>query len=254
MSHWYDNTGKLILEIPKANPKNGMKKTTVGDARKLGFYPSVTTIISQIKSSGLEMWSTGLFVKQCYNNPPKRDESEDAYKSRISRFVSIDKSVAPELGTAIHNALETFLRNGKIIKEYAEYVLLVDEWLNNNKIIGKEYEKSIDPSACGYGGTVDFLGYNEDFPIILDFKTKKTKGKKISQYDGNNMQLVAYKKALSKRMLSYQNALLINMYISTDEAGRVESYTLTEDDEVKAWRQFSALYKYFCATNFKPII
>ena len=42
-SHWYDKDGVPCHEVPKASGK-GKTKTTLTQARKLGLFPSVTTI------------------------------------------------------------------------------------------------------------------------------------------------------------------------------------------------------------------
>jgi len=51
--HWYDRDGKAVFEVPKAKG-DGMRATTIADARKLNLYPSVTTVLSVIaKPAGL---------------------------------------------------------------------------------------------------------------------------------------------------------------------------------------------------------
>lgn len=43
-SHWYSKKGDPFHTIPKKNEK-GNRVTTLADARELGLFPSVTTIL-----------------------------------------------------------------------------------------------------------------------------------------------------------------------------------------------------------------
>ncbi len=51
--HWYDRDGKAVFEVPKAKG-DGMRATTIADARKLNLYPSVTTVLSVIAKPSLD--------------------------------------------------------------------------------------------------------------------------------------------------------------------------------------------------------
>ena len=52
--HWYDQSGRPMYTV---KAKDGTDRpTTLRDARKHGFLPSVTTIMSVMAKPGLESW------------------------------------------------------------------------------------------------------------------------------------------------------------------------------------------------------
>ena len=53
--HWYDHDGNPMYTIIGANGKE--RNTTLRDAKKEGFVPSVTTIIGIAAKPSLENWS-----------------------------------------------------------------------------------------------------------------------------------------------------------------------------------------------------
>ena len=52
-NHWYKQDGSPCYEVPYADPKKGMRSTTIRDARKLNLVPSVTTILQVMDKPGL---------------------------------------------------------------------------------------------------------------------------------------------------------------------------------------------------------
>ena len=61
MSHWYDKDGSPRYEI---EGKNGLRPTTLRDARKHGWVPSVSTIWKDVVAApGLVRWSEGLLFE-----------------------------------------------------------------------------------------------------------------------------------------------------------------------------------------------
>jgi len=81
MSHWYDKDGSPRYEI---EGKNGLRPTTLRDARKHGWVPSVSTIWKDVVAApGLVRWSQGQLWDAFYNNPLDYPETEDEYKMRV---------------------------------------------------------------------------------------------------------------------------------------------------------------------------
>ena len=54
-THWYAKDGTPVYEVPRASGE-GMRNTTLRDARKMSLVPSVTTIINIAAKPGLEAW------------------------------------------------------------------------------------------------------------------------------------------------------------------------------------------------------
>ena len=238
--HWYNSEGKPCHTY--INAKGQKKNTTLREARKLNLYPSVTTITGLIKSQQLIKWWKTNLLRMSFNNPMRSGESFEEYSSRIYTKVQEFESIAPELGTEIHKAIEDYIKHNRVNKKFSTEVMLVSNWLNMYNEFPRHCEKSIKAGKCGYGGTVDLITEKS----IIDFKTTKTKGKKkIQPYSHYLSQLSAYKNALIREDLKYKDYKCTLLYISTDEVGRIEHYTLTSEDELRGWRSFSALHIYW---------
>jgi hypothetical protein len=54
-SHWYALDGKPVHTLPTKDG-DGVRPTTIRDARKMGLLPSVTNIISQWDKPQLTRW------------------------------------------------------------------------------------------------------------------------------------------------------------------------------------------------------
>ena len=99
--HWYDRTGAAVFEVPKAKG-GGMRATTIADARKLGLYPSVTTVLGVLDKPQLTDWKLSQVSNWCHGNPPQDAEGVDAYARRATEGAFAQVTEAADLGTAIH--------------------------------------------------------------------------------------------------------------------------------------------------------
>ena len=79
--HWYDKDGNACFEVPKAKG-GGMRATTLADARKLGLYPSVTTIMGVMAKPQLDDWKLQQVAERAYANPPQDGEEAGTYARR----------------------------------------------------------------------------------------------------------------------------------------------------------------------------
>lgn len=61
LGHWYrwiesENRAEACYEVPYADPSKGMRPTTLADAKKLGLFPSPTTVLQVLAKPGLTAW------------------------------------------------------------------------------------------------------------------------------------------------------------------------------------------------------
>ena len=78
--HWYDHDGKPMYTIIGANGKE--RNTTLRDAKKEGFVPSVTTIIGMIAKPSLENWKINQALNSALTLERNEDESFDSFVYR----------------------------------------------------------------------------------------------------------------------------------------------------------------------------
>jgi len=248
MGHWYDKDGNPQYTI---KGKNGKKRdTTLRDARKEGYVPSVTTIISQLSKPGLDIWKLNKLLDACWAHEGGRFLDYQHYKDVIMSYYNNDLNEAPRIGTEIHDDLEKYFSNSKSEK----YQQLCKNVLDKvNDVLG-DYNKYISEqsfySNYGFGGKIDLYTHSHlRSGAVIDFKTKNSDDRKkmIKSFD-YAMQLAAYRKGLT-----LDHARCFNVYISTMDFSMIEIVEYTEEELNDAWKSFKCLLKVWQTINgIKP--
>ncbi len=206
-------------------PDGSSRDSTLRDARKHGWYPSVTEILNIVSKPML----TKYFIKQHLEaawdwgvNHPEAAPTYDDWCREVKTRASQHANEARDKGSAIHNSLERWYE-GKHVVDHMNYVEAVDKVLFSEYGISPDNMDSERTFAYGgYGGAVDLS--SPDF--IVDYKFKSggwTDPKKLA-YDNHIGQLAAYRNGLG-----YENAKLLNVFISPDHDVYVKEWS---DDEV----------------------
>ena len=236
--HWYDAEGNPRYTILGANGRE--RPTTIRDARKLGYVPSVTTIIKCAAAPGLENWKIDQALLSALTLPRKEGESLDDFMTRAKQDSREQTRKAAEAGTALHGSLEKGFRGGSVATEHQGHWEAVLQALALNGLpTAYDPEKSFC-STLGYGGKVDLHcpGY------VGDFKSKPSadiKSGKRFAYDEQAMQLAAYANGLGM-----PNAVLFNIYVGREYP--IASIHVWEPSPVY-FNQFTHLLRFWQAKN-----
>jgi hypothetical protein len=240
MGHYYTRSGKPNYFVPKASGE-GTRATHIGDARKLGLVPSVTEVLNIANKPGLNNW----LVQQAYlamaTLPEIEGETIDSRITRAKRDAGKQAEKSRDLGTAIHDSLESAFLGRVYTKTHQPHIEGVraklielfgdQEWIPEQSFA--------HPS--GYGGKVDL-----NCPIaVVDFKTKdfgKEDIEKKMAWDEHGIQLAAY-----GRGLGLNNPRYVNLFISTREPGLVVAHEHTEID--RYLDMFDALLAFWKVKN-----
>jgi len=187
--HWYRADGTPCHEVPRVKG-DGMRPTTLADARKLGLVPSVTTILRVMARPGLEAWIQRQVLTSAVTLPRPPGASDEEYIKAIieeSREVS---RAATDRGTALHAAIETRDFAGP----WADHVRAVEREMKaiGLALVEGAVEKSF-ASPLGYGGKVDWYSRATMQGVVVDFKSKDKieDGQKLV-WDEHISQLAAY--------------------------------------------------------------
>ena len=241
--HWYDKDGTPRHQVPNAKG-DGLRNTTITDAKKRGLFPSVSGITKMLSAPGLEIYKMREVAKQCYLSPPYAGEEMDEYISSMLEKGKDDSKQAMDAGTTIHKAMEQWLTSGTYdevtvqvngeTKAVGDFVIPAVEALKGWEFVATE--KVLVNQPEGYAGTTDLIAKGPHGQrAIIDFKSKRTKpGKKIEPLESHRMQLAAYSQAYWQG----QGNFWANLYISTTEPGRVQLLSYTADDMAASWRAF----------------
>lgn len=235
-SHWYTKTGEAAYEVPYADPRKGMRKTTLSDARKLGLLPSVSGLLRVLHKQALVEWMIEQACLAVLTTPKLDGEELDAF---VHRVLHVDKvqdqegQAARDRGTDMHAALEDAFRGKGVAPQVEPWILpAYRDIAKRGEVIGVERIVVGD----GYAGKLDLALENNEI-WLWDWKTTKKLPK--SAYPEHELQLSAYAAAWgntgSKRIRTG------NVYISTVEQGE---FTVCEHGD---WQQ---TYE----QGFKPLV
>ena len=231
---------------------DGDRATTIKDARRLGLYPSVTSILGIFAKPGLDDWKLNQVALATLRCPKQETEDESYWCKRVKDVAFEQVEQAADLGSSVHEALELGMNNEPFNPEFEVHVRPVLAWKEQTGIVICERELTLVNTGNGFAGTADvFFRYGQNGIGILDYKTRKTKpGEEVQAYEGQAMQLAAYA-ATYWGEEALDRVLAANVYISTTEPGRMAVVKHTELR--KHWEAFklaAALWRYL--KDFDP--
>ena len=191
--HWYNREGKPCYTIVGKNGKE--RNTTLRDARKELYVPSVTEVMKVLAKPGLERWKLEQVKLAALTLPQIKGESLDAFSKRIDYDAAAQMIEARDLGTEIHGAIERHFQ-GKTVNDHKTIVYSLAEKLKSE--FGKQewFAEDSFASRLGFGGKIDL--YSTDW--IIDYKTKDFTSEDMKNkfsYDEHLLQLSAYRVGLN---------------------------------------------------------
>lgn len=228
--HWYKPDGTPVYTMIGANGKE--RNTTLRDAKKFGYYPSVTSI-DCLEKPQLTKWKLEQIAKTCHASPVRDGEDCDAYADRILRFYATEGMAkkALDAGTDIHADIEKTLTEDVRVTS-PEASAAIDELFRWCGPYDFHVEKSF-AHPLGYGGKCDV--HKDGF--VADFKGKDFDEDWMPEvYENHWMQLAAYRQGFGM-----PNARCAIIYISRTVPGLARLVEIPQEDLVHGWKLFKAL-------------
>lgn len=280
MGHFYDSAGNPCYTYK--NAKGEEKDTTLREAKKFGWWPSVTTILQVKASPGLDVYRQNQLLDAAWNLSFAEMDGgglfsgneffgyPEDFKRAVLKQSKEHAKKAADKGTLIHDAIEKYFIKGTYDTETGDIVEPVIKFLDDEfPGVAWVAEKSFT-SPLGFGGKVDLHCPNAK--IVVDFKTKDLDNlDKVKSYENNTMQSAAYavglnnydkfecifKEKSDKAEVAVYNFSKpkdwkrYNLYISTSTPGILKLDEHKDFD--KDWGMFKALLDYWqLCTGHKP--
>jgi hypothetical protein len=240
--HWYKPDGTPVYEVPA---KDGtMRPATLRDARKLGLFPGVTTIIRCAAAPGLERWKQDQGILSALTLPRVDGESNDALLARIRSDAEEQARKARERGTEIHAAIQGHFEGKAPSEEMWPFVKGVVASVEANFGIRNWIPEKPCAYKQGYGTKADLICHD----AILDFKGAdfdEADAAELKTWDEHHMQLAATQVALD----GYDKADCAIVYVSRTVPGLTRVIRVEEADLERGWHMFTALLFYWQAKN-----
>lgn len=236
-AHWYYPDGRSCHTLPKKDG-SGEKNTTLADARKLGLFPSVTSILSIKSKPGLDAWKLEQAILSALTLPRGTEETEDAFAKRVAVDMENQAAKAAEWGTKIHAECEEMHRMGIMIRrdDTFPFVEEYEQWFNENVLRVINVETTVVNPLVGYAGRLDLVAKLKDgTSAVIDLKTQKVKKEPVF-YREWGMQLAAYQQALYEQGGDFDELYLISVVIDSAKPGRPAIKRW--EDEMRYWAAF----------------
>lgn len=233
--HWYLEDGSPFHTVPYKDKKRAgeMRDVTLGDARKVNAWRSVTTICDMISKPALTAWQKNQVLEAVRKLLPVTTGDVEAFVTQVIKDADKIRDESAERGNTLHQAVHDAILGNFVQPKMKPFVEAV------RKAMAKKgydmMEARTEVSFCcnrGYGGTIDLW-----FPVraIFDIKTKKEiLPKKQLAFDNHAMQLAAYRTATGENCNECYNIFI-------DEKGKVKIYRWEEKSLNKQLRIFKHL-------------
>lgn len=244
--HWYRADGAPCYTV---TGKNGQERNaTLRDARTMGLYPSVTTIIRAAAAPGLENWKVDQAILAALTLPRLDGEPEADYLARIKRDSKEQGRKAADRGTEIHGAIERHFLGIPPSEEMYPFVKGAIEALEAYfGPIAWDAERSF-AHPLGFGGKCDLHSKSER--IVVDVKGKDfVVTSECKQYDEHIMQGAAYLEGFN-----LSGGRFANLFVSRSQPGLACVIEANPEDVRRGWRMFKSLMEFWQEANaYRPI-
>lgn len=232
MAHYYHRDGTLHEQVPTKSKPGQFRDVTIKDARKLGLFPSATTVMQIVSKPGLDRWSVEQGIRAAIAEPYS-GEDEDEYILRAYLRSQEYRNYTADFGTAIHNAICNLLGGRRA--EKLDHILapaIADKfcsWLDKQGYTVVATERTVVNEGLRLAGTIDLQLMKDGKKILADLKTQDF-SKRPNVYKEHRWQLALYDAILE----GWADERHI-FYVSRSEIGLVSCEVCvnpSEDDEV----------------------
>ena len=235
--HWYTAEGESAHVVIGKNGKE--RNTTVTDARQMGLYPSVTSILGILDKPQLTSWKIEQAIMASLTLPKEVDETLETYARRVVKDSKESTTKAAEHGTKMHEQAENILMGRAVCKdEYLQpYIATFKKWADEN--VEKTYwcEKAL--VGAGYAGRCDaYVKLKGVGDAIVDLKNRKVNPKYEPFYDTDCAQIFAYLSASEN-----PQAAGVSIVLASNDASKIMTRVWEKDELYQAGIAFCAMQK-----------
>jgi hypothetical protein len=211
-------------------------------ARKVGAYPSVTTILAAAGPSktGLMNWKEEQAILSALSLPRESGETDADFAKRVVLDSRKEVEAAAARGTHIHSLAEILINGeepGELVNGYKTHFESLKEWHSCCVTKVHASESVMVNEAEGYAGRVDLIADIHGVIEVVDFKTRKLKDKKTPTYETDILQLSAYAYAFTDEGMACRNILIDPV------TGQLAEVRYTAEQVHKAFEAFTSICK-----------
>ena len=239
---WYQSDG-TVLEWVKGKTNGMPRRPTIADARELGLYPSVTSIIDTVLYSwGLESWRRDQFMAAAWQ--AGKEGCEFAPRAFAEHAEAI-RTEELAFNNAVHGAIATSGEIDNLDESIRPYVR--QAWCTLADLPGIWRVELSRVFKQGYAGTPDAVC--RDF--VLDWKVRRSvdvNRPRSAVYWENGLQLAAYDRGIGGRRRT-----LVNVAFDREDASKHVMYIWPEAEADRLRAAWKTIWKYWqLRTGYTP--
>lgn len=276
-NHWYNEKGEAChTQLCKPGAKNPTRATSITDARKLGLFPSVTTVLKIRHNQALVDWMVRVSIQAALTAYRRPGEEDWKFHRRIAYEGMAKGRTSADFGDAAHYALEQWNldhnwifpvsppKKFKITPEQWEIIRIhLCRWqeysaVNHISILAAERR-----TACrvlGLAGTVDLISERKDEGLSLeDFKSqdvkpnKKGGPKEASFYPSFGWQLALYARMVRIVDGLSEDPAIVSHVLDSNGEVPLTTRVFTREEQTKALQMGLTLAKaWFLENDYFP--
>jgi hypothetical protein len=256
-NHYYVRENGFDLpfyEVPKADPRKGVRPVDIRDARKVIAFPSPNTIMGILAKPGVEHWSEDLLIDATLQAIRDAEVmlAPEVDRAHIRELHRQAREKAADAGSAIHAEIES-----AILKQFGKVdayghdpnvdpriVEAALDWLDASDVTVDDVEVVFTNKRWGIGGKIDVVGTWKnpfrDRAVIVDWKSQDTRGKGFRIYPEDKTPLLA------AYAMGYYDDLDVdcwNVFLSRDEPGQIQGVKYSKEDIEDGWDTFVKTYE-----------
>lgn len=228
---------------------------TLRDARKVGAFPSVTTVIDVLNKPGLINWKVAKGIESSMTLPMRDDEDATSFVKRVVADMQVETAAAAEKGTAVHALAEQVMAKQprpQLSDEMLPFWFALEKWRDEKIMKVYNQEFVVVNEEDGYAGRCDMTAEHKDYgTVIVDFKTRgrsKPVGKKtvgiIPTREGDILQLGAYRHGTFADEEA-SDVVCLSVLID-NQTGEITEHAWTCAEAVKGYEVFCHLVAVWC--------
>jgi hypothetical protein len=236
--HWYTAEGESAHVVIGKNGKE--RNTTVADARQMGLYPSVTSVLGIMDKPQLTAWKIEQAIMSSLTLPKEADETLETYARRVVKDSKESTTKAAEHGTRMHEQAENILMGRAVCKDedLQPYIATFKKWADEN--VEKTYwcEKAL--VGAGYAGRCDaYVKLKGIGDAIIDLKNRKVNPKYDPFYETSDCpQLWAYRTASEN-----PKAACVSIVLASNDSSKLMTRVWEDDELYQSGIAFNALLR-----------
>jgi len=250
------DTLEIVEEVQRSKPKkmpdgttSTMRKATLGDAKKLGWLVSNTTILEDTFATSFQIidWQKDQVLNACIEFPfdrPKVDTEIETYKGMILAKADEVRRNTADRGKFIHACINRWIDTGTMSDDPIcnHAIDQLKAYFIQRKVIKATSEKRLGSRQIGFAGTPDInceIEASDD--EIIDVKSTSFKSFD-KPYDSWKLQLGGYRILTKSRPGTRLTQMVIDRLTG-------DALFLQHDDPDKWSSAFMHLYEIWCIVN-----